>query len=122
MLPNFDTIWAWATLSLSPASVIMFLVAFVAVTAAWWFLKELREADLRLLEARGVQVEQLKKELKAEQNSRQELEKKVIRLEYEVKGYEALVRQLQQRVEQSDILIARLLKEVQDNGQHGDIS
>lgn len=114
---DLNLIWQWATATLSPASVILFMVAISAAFGAWWFLKELRKADLRLLELTQKTLAQVREELGVvKSNHREDLNKlyemrlKQNKLEFDLQTAQMEINNLKDLLTQANATIATLLQ------------
>lgn len=121
-MPDINLVWHWATATLSPASVILFLVAIVAALGMWWFLKELRKADLRLVEASQqslLRVKQELKEVKAEHRDDlrrlHDMALKQNQIEYQLKLAQTEIQHLKDLLTQANATIATLLASTSQN-------
>lgn len=116
-MPDFNHILHWATATLSPASVILFIVAMGGVLGAVWFLKELRKADLKLVEHSQQSLLRVKEELAqvrqdhlVDLRKMQELQIDLIEMKYKLTAAEKEIDELRNLLEQSRATIQAILQ------------
>lgn len=79
----FESVWRWATLTLSPASVILFIISILVSITLVYLLIELRRADKKLNEESKTRIDKLELAILACHREREEVHKEYAALTLE---------------------------------------
>lgn len=120
MLGIPEMIWTWATTTLSPASVILFLATVLFGGFLFWSFKELRKSDLRYVEeskknsndridSLTAKVERQKLKIESDNQLISDLRIHVVKLEHTVQAQQELIEAQRKRTEALEQIISNIL-------------